>query len=1734
MFDDSEFSAGSVWLVAETEAQAASVIVTNPRPPLPVEWAGSTALTAFGGSYFLSDGPDFSGGLGPQLKIGGDPVTQGQFGGWAPVGAEQVDGGYQVAWKLSGTDQHQIWTVDSGGNFLSASGVVSGDSAVLQSAESVLQQDLNADGTTGLVTTVIESAGATALTQIADSYFLGESGPQLKIGGAPITEGQFGDWAPIGAEQVSGGYQVAWKLAGADLYQVWTIDGSGNLVSASSTVSGNTIVLQSAESVLHQDLNADGTTGPVTTPIESSGSTALVQIADGYFLGVSGPQLKIGGAPVTEGQFGDWAPAGAEQVGGGYQVAWKLAGADLYQIWTVDGSGNLVSASSTISGNSAVLQSAESVLHQDLNADGTTGLVTTAIESAGATVLAKIADGYFLGGSGPQLKIGGASITEGQFGGWAPIGAEQVGGGYQVAWKLAGADLYQVWTVDGSGNLVSASSAVSGNSTVLQSAESVLHQDLNDDGTIGPATTPIESSGSTALVQIADGYFLGVSGPQLKINGASITEGQFGGWVPVGAEQVGGGYQVAWKLAGADLYQVWTVNGSGNLVSASSTVTGSSTVLQSAESVLHQDLNADGTTGPVTTVIESSGSTALIQIADSYFLGGSGPQLKINGASITEGQFGGWAPVGAEQVGGGYQVAWKLAGADLYQVWTVDGSGNLVSASSTISGSSTVLQSAESVLHQDLNDDNTIGPVPTLIESVGFGSLSQAGDIYVMRYNGSEVVLKYAGVPVTAGQFPGWMPVGAENMGNSTQFRVAWKHVGTDEYQIWETDANGNYVSGGVVLYGSTYVFQSKEIGLGGQDVNGDGVAGVKSTVIENSGSSALTIYADTYGVGGVLLKYAGAPVTVGAFAGWTPIGGESGTVVWKRDGVDQYRVWQIWTDGSFGSEVTVSSSGYALQSVEASFGQDLNADGRIGALATFIDSSGGTNLSRVADAYVLTGAGGLYHVLSKDSAQVVAGQTGGWTPVGVEWTTNGVYQLVWKVAGADQFKIWDVSYDGKYISGDNVTMSGNTAAFEDRENSYGQDLNGDGTIGIKTTVIESLGATTLRQIADTFTVDGKTVKLNGAIFVAGQSGAWTPIGAETTAGIYQLALKSGSTDQYVVWTLDSDGNYRSSSDVMNGNALGAEYYEYLFQQDLNHDNQTLTPTVIESTGLTTLVKVGSGYFLNPSSGGRGPQLHVDGTVLSAGGQPGTWVPVAAEEWAEGFDIWDIAFKLVGSNSFREELARFDGDMAPFFGRGPTYPASSPEVEDIESDVRQDLNGDGVIGTTSITVESRGSSSLYLSTLTSTYHLGSRDGVELKINGVAVTGNDLWKPIAIEVGSNGPYQVTLKAGNLDQYQVGRTDGAGNFIASSLGILSGSSIELKIWETTFQQDLNGDGVIGIPDGVIEANGSATLVKQGSNFYAYQAGSATGVLLKSANGGPLTNNPLLANTYVPIGVDWTSDYGFQIVSIFTDLNVYKVDDADSTGKLMVPTIGTLQSDSMLLKAAEGIFQQDFNRDDTTGLPSTGAFDIDIHFHGDQGYRLYFEAAAQRWEQIITADLPDTVSMTAEYGTIDDVRIDVTVDAIDGRNGVLASAGWDELGNGWLPVHGNISIDSGDLSFMRSDNRLLSVIIHEIGHVLGIGTLWSVLGLKDSNGYIGQYGLEAYRQLSGNASATFVPLETSGGDGTAGAHWADSVFGNELMTGFISGSVNPLSILTIGALKDLGYAVDYGKADSYTMPA
>jgi len=597
--------------------------------------------------------------------------------------------------------------------------------------------------TSPVVTTVIESFGATELVQVGSNYYLDSissgTGPELKISGVAVAAGQYGAWAPIGTEITAGGYDVAWNNASLGLYTLWTTDSSGNHLTDSAPMTGTSYALESLETVFNQDLNGDGVIGPTKTVIQTDGSTSLTEIANQFYAldnssGV-GPTLQFNGAPVVAGQYGAWAPIGAVQTAGGYDVAWHSSSLGLYTYWTTDSSGNHLTDSTPMLGGSYALESLETVFNQDLNGDGVIGpppitktVIQTDTGSFGSTSLAEGSNQiYYLdnsSGSGPELQLNGAPVVAGQFGAWTPIGAVQTASGYDVAWENASLGLYTYWTTDSSGNHLTDSAAMSGTSYALESLETVFNQDLNGDGVIGPTKTVIQTDtnafGSTSLTEVANQFcYLDNStgsGPELQLNGAPVVAGQFGGWTPIGAVQTASGYDVAWKNVSLGLYTYWTTDSSGNHLTDSAPMTGTSYALESLETVFNQDLNGDGVIGPTKTVIQtdtnSFGSTSLTQLANQFFLdnsSGVGPTLQLNGAPVVAGQFGGWTPIGAVQTASGYDVAWKNASLGLYTYWTTDSNGNHLTDSAGMTGTSLALESLETVFNQDLNGDGVIG-----------------------------------------------------------------------------------------------------------------------------------------------------------------------------------------------------------------------------------------------------------------------------------------------------------------------------------------------------------------------------------------------------------------------------------------------------------------------------------------------------------------------------------------------------------------------------------------------------------------------------------------------------------------------------------------------------------------------------------------------------------------------------------------------------------------------------------------------------------------------------------------------------------------------------------------------------------------------------------------------------------------------------------------------------------------
>lgn len=222
--------------------------------------------------------------------------------------------------------------------------------------------------------------------------------------------------------------------------------------------------------------------------------------------------------------------------------------------------------------------------------------------------------------------------------------------------------------------------------------------------------------------------------------------------------------------------------------------------------------------------------------------------------------------------------------------------------------------------------------------------------------------------------------------------------------------------------------------------------------------------------------------------------------------------------------------------------------------------------------------------------------------------------------------------------------------------------------------------------------------------------------------------------------------------------------------------------------------------------------------------------------------------------------------------------------------------------------------------------------------------------------------------------------------------------------------------------------------------------------------------------------------------------------------------------------------------------------------------FTSAAARWESIITGDQPD-VQLSATNlqagvscggrafgmpaGTIiDDIVIFATIEPIDGPGAVLGSASPCLIRNSnSLTIAGSMRFDVADMDAFAS--QLDRIILHEMGHVLGIGSLWTLttfnfLQNPSSTGnvqdtyYSGANGRAGFNSIGGSTytGGQKVPVDNNGGPGTVNSHWRENVLQNELMTGFLNSGTNPLSAVTVGALQDLGYVVNAAAADPFSL--
>mmetsp|Transcript_4621 Transcript_4621/g.8134 ORF Transcript_4621/g.8134 Transcript_4621/m.8134 type:complete len:382 (-) Transcript_4621:74-1219(-) len=215
--------------------------------------------------------------------------------------------------------------------------------------------------------------------------------------------------------------------------------------------------------------------------------------------------------------------------------------------------------------------------------------------------------------------------------------------------------------------------------------------------------------------------------------------------------------------------------------------------------------------------------------------------------------------------------------------------------------------------------------------------------------------------------------------------------------------------------------------------------------------------------------------------------------------------------------------------------------------------------------------------------------------------------------------------------------------------------------------------------------------------------------------------------------------------------------------------------------------------------------------------------------------------------------------------------------------------------------------------------------------------------------------------------------------------------------------------------------------------------------------------------------------------------------------------------------------------------------------------FTDAANEWNKIITnSQQPVRITSTQNFearcgsGAIlrdGDVVNGITIfasleDFGEGTpGGTLGRAGacaFTTSGANTFPRLGLMNFDAVDVPNLLQAGTFPATILHEMGHVIGVGgQQWKQL-IRNPNGaqptFTGATARRGLELIGGGAGEPNV--EQDGGPGTALGHWDEETFDNELMTGFLNDGANPNSLLTFGSLIDIGYTVDASLADSFNI--
>jgi leishmanolysin len=522
----------------------------------------------------------------------------------------------------------------------------------------------------------------------------------------------------------------------------------------------------------------------------------------------------------------------------------------------------------------------------------------------------------------------------------------------------------------------------------------------------------------------------------------------------------------------------------------------------------------------------------------------------------------------------------------------------------------------------------------------------------------------------------------------------------------------------------------------------------------------------------------------------------------------------------------------------------------------------------------------------------------------------------------------------------------------------------------------------------------------------------------------------------------------------------------------------------------------------------------------------------------------------------------------------PANAAAGVALPSSPSFVVKDQNGNVMGGVTVTVVVSLGSGTL--SNAPSVSASGPTSvgqwtlGTTLGTNSLTITVANL-SPLTVSVTSvPGPVAKIVATSPTD---IAGT--VGQAVSQPPSVLVTDAFDHPVSGAVIAVGVTGGGSASSPTLTSDAAGNAAIsgwtlgTVKGRNTLTLSAGTAAAVFTATAAPGPLQRIAIasgnaqsaLAGTPIslPIRLSPEDQYGNRLDGQAATFSIGTgggsvtppTAQAASDGLITAPawTLGKSAVPQQLIATIGG----QTGRIDATVLTS---YVIDIRFWGaamTPEQQALFTDAAARIRGIVVGALPPDDATGADPAKdcgvtgvpplseiIPGVVIYASIQNMDGKGGILARAGpcYTRSSTDLRTSIGVMEFDAADIGSLASSGSLVDVITHEMLHVVGVGSFWRDKGLLRNYNtatveYIGASGIQGCRETGGTTScASAVPVENTGSSATANGHWRESVFGSELMTGYIDSGPMPLSVMTVKSIEDLGYTVNPPGADPYNI--